>query len=86
MLISHTKSWILDSDAMVHITACLELLFNFKFDRNFTVKITNRSVMKVVWYGTVRINNNIIIHEVLFVPDYKSNLLYVNKLSINQNY
>lgn len=60
---------------MDYMATCLELLFDVKFDRNLTVKIANGSVMKVVVHGAVRLNRNIVIYEILYMPNYKSNLL-----------
>lgn len=82
----NSTKWIINSSATKHMTACLNLLLNAKFDRNFIVQIANGSVMNLVGYGSIRLNGNIVIHNILFVLDCKTNLLLVRKLATDVDY
>lgn len=48
--------------------------------------MANGSVMNIVGYGSIRLNENIIIHNVLYVFDCKTNLLSVTKLTPDLGY
>lgn len=60
----------------------LKYFFDYKFlhaSENF-ITIPDGSKVRVKHIGTVRLNDNILLHNVLHVPKFNFNLIYVYKL------
>lgn len=69
-----STEWLLESGATNHMTACFDILFNVKYDNSTKLHIVNGSSIKIVGYESTYISKHIVVHHVLYVPDYRSNL------------
>ncbi|XP_074270843.1 uncharacterized protein LOC141594750 [Silene latifolia] len=78
---SSKVDWIVDTGASDHMTSNLSLLHDLKcLPRPVYVGLPDGSVKIVYQTGTAKITDRIILHNVLFLPDFKQNLLSVGKL------
>ncbi|XP_075099888.1 uncharacterized protein LOC142176373 [Nicotiana tabacum] len=76
--------WILDSGASYHITFHKEIMHDIKdcsSHNNSGVQVPTGNKCKVTHIGSVSILDNEVLKDVLHVPDFKFNLLYVSKLT-----
>lgn len=79
---SSLEDWIIDSGASDHMCANLNNMFDVKDAHNKPkVNLPNGQVTYVSHIGCVKLQNGIILKNVLFVPDFKQNLLSVEKLT-----
>jgi hypothetical protein len=53
---------------------------NFSVDKSRYVKLPNGQLALITHIGTVRISQDLILHDVLCVPSFSFNLISVNKL------
>jgi len=75
------KFWIIDSGSSQHMTHDKTLLNNFK-QLPFPIQVTlpNSYKVKVYSLGSVLISPEIELHNVLYIPFFNHNLLFVNQL------
>ena len=76
------STWLIDSGASDHICSdlsCFSDYTNFS-DHNNYITIPDGSKVLVQHIGTVKINDDIILHNVLHVPQFQFNLISVHKL------
>jgi len=81
---SHNKtdSWILDSGASHHMTFDLTFLTNITyFPCPLLISLPNGYKVKVMKIGSVILALDIVLHEVLYVPSFKYNLISIHCLS-----
>ena len=72
--------WIVDSGASQHVTSHKEIFYSLQPDiANIPIQSANNQTCKVEGLGDVTIPNGKL-HDVLYVPDLKTNLLSVSKL------
>lgn len=74
--------WIIDSGSTVHICPTLDNFHTYEpmtLDDN-TITIPDGKRVKVLHKGTIRLNDDIILKNVLHVPDFHFRLIYVPKL------
>ncbi|XP_015163071.1 uncharacterized protein [Solanum tuberosum] len=77
-----SNSWILDLGASDHMNFDYSLLSNVThLPTLLYVNLPNSHKLKVTHKGSVHILPNLVIDNVLFVPDFKFNLLSVQKLT-----
>ncbi|XP_071712853.1 uncharacterized protein [Rutidosis leptorrhynchoides] len=80
---NRSQGWIIDSGANQHMTisetGLIDLVGISKL--NLTVGHPNGTQAKVIKVGNLKLSNNIILHDVLVVPEYCVSLLSVFKLS-----
>ncbi|KAL2246173.1 UNVERIFIED_CONTAM: Retrovirus-related Pol polyprotein from transposon RE2 [Sesamum indicum] len=75
------NTWVIDSGASAHMCANAALFEFLKpLDDETSIKLRNGIVQKVKLARNIRVTKNIIRIEVLYVPDFKHNLLSVNRL------
>lgn len=88
-LLSYTSTddWILDSGASDYMCHDLTLFDTYSeiLEENSYITIPDGSKIKVTHMGTVKINDYITLRNVLFVPTFKFNLIYVLKLCRDEN-
>ncbi|KAH0679196.1 hypothetical protein KY284_020281 [Solanum tuberosum] len=71
--------WIIDSGASQHMTHEKNLLHNMRqLDHPILVKLPNSFKVRVFQIGSVIRNSDIELHNVLYVPSFKHNLLSIN--------
>ncbi|KAK5785187.1 hypothetical protein PVK06_039741 [Gossypium arboreum] len=76
-----TPNWILDSGATDHMTGNKALFHNFFHTFGKAVKTDDGTLCKIEGHGTVILNEQIALKNVLFVPNLACNLISVSKLS-----
>jgi len=78
--------WIVDSGASDHMISNLNLLHNIKtLPKPIGITLPNGSLKTVIYFGQIHLTPTITIDHVLYVPDFKFNLLSVNKLLTAHN-
>jgi hypothetical protein len=83
--ISQTK-WVLHSSATDHMTGNKYLLYNFrKCEIDQYVTVANEKKIKILGYGSIYLFSKEI-SNILFVQNYTSNLLSINKIAHELNY
>ena len=79
-LVSHSSPWILDSGATDHITSSLKWFENYAQIEPITIKLPNGSSVLSKYSGTVCFSPSLVIHNVLYVPNFTFNLISISKL------
>lgn len=79
--IGNSSIWIVNSGATTHITCSLDNNICFSHLNNQFVYLPTRNVVEVKAIGSVKLNNHITLHKVLFILDFKVNLLSVSSLT-----
>jgi len=77
---SNGTSWIIDSGATDHITCSFDNFQNFSKIKPIHINLPNGSVVIAHLSGTVQLSSQLIIRDVLYVPNFKFNLLSISKL------
>lgn len=77
-----SSNWIIDSGATQHMTSSISNLENVVdiSDMNLIVNHPNGSKAIIKKIGNVKLTNNLILLDVLVVPDFNVDLLSVHKL------
>ena len=76
-----TIDWVIDTgttDHMVHSVSCFTIIIA---TLNTHVNLPNGEVALVTHIGTVKINENLILYNVLCVPSFSFNLILVSQLA-----
>ncbi|XP_035834207.1 uncharacterized protein LOC118482700 [Helianthus annuus] len=75
--------WIIDSGANQHMSLSDKNMYNCVdvTHLNLTVGHPNGTKAKITKIGDLKLSPNVILNDVLFVPEYSVNLLSVHKLS-----
>lgn len=89
----NNTDWYVDSGASIHLTAKDDWLMNVKKEPGLKeIMVANKTKIPVVCEGDIEINtiidterHNIVINNVLYVPDLTTNLLSVSQLIKNGN-
>lgn len=81
--ISSRSSWIIDSGENQHMTSSVSNLENVVdiSDLNLIVNHPNGSKAKIKKIGNLKLTNDVVLFDVLVVPDFRVNLLSVHKLA-----
>ncbi|GJX52152.1 putative RNA-directed DNA polymerase [Tanacetum coccineum] len=74
--------WIIDSGANQHITNSTKNMTNVIdiSDLNINVGHPNRTIAKINHVGNLKLTNNVVLFDVLVIPEYTVSLLSVNKM------
>ena len=76
------QNWIVDSGATDHITPHLHLFHSFSpMAKVCSIIMPNGKQVAVKHVGTVVLHPNIILQDVLHIPDFQFNLLSASKLA-----
>ncbi|KAF7834460.1 uncharacterized protein G2W53_009319 [Senna tora] len=79
--IQGSDKWVIDSGASSHVTGNVHFLTDIRLVRGLnTVTLPDGSVKYVSSVGTVRLSDALQLKNVLFVPDFRYNLIFVSKL------
>ncbi|KAK8293190.1 hypothetical protein V6Z12_D06G173200 [Gossypium hirsutum] len=81
-----TPNWILNSGATDHMTGNKALFCTFFQTFGKAVKTADGSLCKIEGHGTVVLNEQIALKNVLFVPNLACNLISISKISIDLYY
>ena len=81
------SKWILDSGASDHI--CSDISLSKKHDvlkgKQNTIIIPNGAHVSVKFIGTVWLDNGLKLNKVIYVRDFKYNIISVHKLCLDRN-
>ncbi|XP_015163700.1 uncharacterized protein [Solanum tuberosum] len=81
------KSWIIDSGATEHMSFNKDLFLSLSpLPKAIFVQLPNSQNVKVTHGGSVKLFTQMILHDVLFVPNFHYNLLSVHKLCLQSGY
>ncbi|GJY34619.1 hypothetical protein Tco_0419088 [Tanacetum coccineum] len=80
--VSYNFGWIIDSEANQHITSSTSNMTNVIdiAELNITVGHPNGTTTKIRKVANLKLTNNIVLFDVLVIPEYCVSLLFVNKL------
>ena len=77
---SHSHNWILDSGATNHVCINLSMFSSHNRIKDLSVNLPNGLSVIATHKGIVQLHDDIILKDVLFIPDFKHNLIFVSKL------
>jgi len=72
--------WILDSGATEHVTMNIQNFTTYQEVKNIKVNLPNDNCVVATHKGDVKIHDDIIMHNVLFIPDFHFNLISISRL------
>ncbi|CAM8984340.1 unnamed protein product [Rhodiola kirilowii] len=79
---SRSLDWVIDSGATDHFTYNLDLLDDvYKVSTACSVLLPNGETSRVKYAGKVALTKSLILHDVLYVPAFKFNLISISKLT-----
>lgn len=81
----YLNSWVLDSGATDHITSNLSILTHVHSPHSHTVNLPNGTSTPITHMGTFQFNSKFSLHDVLYVPTFRMNLMSVSKLTRDLN-
>lgn len=76
--------WILDSGATRHICNNKSVFTNMRGIIGTRVKLPNHNLISVTYQGDIRLTNDILLTDVLYVPQFELNLISVTCLTKSQ--
>ncbi|XP_010490457.1 PREDICTED: uncharacterized protein LOC104768231 [Camelina sativa] len=76
-------SWIIDTGATSHVCSDLTMLNETMDVSGVTVSLPDDTWVAIAHCGTVHLSSSLILHDVLHVPSFKFNLIYVTLLQRN---
>ena len=74
-------TWILDFCATNHVCFSLSTFTSYKHIKPITIKLPNGNYVIASCSGTIFFNKNFILENVLFVPDFSFNLIFIFQLT-----
>ncbi|XP_050207748.1 uncharacterized protein LOC126657149 [Mercurialis annua] len=77
----YRESWILDTGAIDHIICEIEFFKDYKRVQNVHVKLPTGQLIAVTHIGSVQLNSDLVLHNVLYVPMFNFNLISTSKLT-----
>lgn len=75
----------MDSGATRHVCNNIELFTNIKEISNTRIRLPNQSLIQVHQIGDIKVNEKLFLKEVLFVPQFELNLIFVTMLTEHDN-
>lgn len=82
-LILPVKSWVIDTWASCHVCSDLDMFVNTSLITNTSVTLPDGTRIVVTMSGTIVISDDLVLISVLFVPNFKFNLLSISALTAN---
>lgn len=82
---SQFSSWILDNGATDHVTHDFSLFFSFHFIKPLSVNLPNGTTASARYCGCVKLSNNLWLYNVLYIPEFKFNIISIPQLVTNLN-
>lgn len=81
-MFSHSSSsvWIVDSGTTYRMTASKDLFYINPLIIPLLVSLPNGYKAKVTFIGSFALTSSITVHNVLFIPSFHHNLIFVSKL------
>lgn len=82
----HLIPWVLDSGATDHICNNLKMFDSYYNIRSLAVRLPNGNSICANKAGTIRINADLVLTDVLYLPEFNLNLVSIPKLAHGSNY
>ena len=79
------RAWIIDSGATHHVSHDRTLFTDYKPLDHTYVTLPNGYTVTIKGIGCIRLTDSIILFDVLYIPDFKFNLLSVSVLTKTLN-
>ena len=76
-----SESWIIDSGATHHVCHDRSLFSALSDTVNISVSLPTGLGVQIIGIGQVKLNESMILNNVLFIPDFRLNLLSVSQLT-----
>lgn len=73
--------WILDTGATDHICSSLDWFVSYEKIKSISVTLPNGNSVEAHFTGKVQLSDNLLIENVLYLPQFSFNLISVSKLS-----
>lgn len=83
--LSSTKHWIMDSGASKHICSNIQFFTHTKHTTKTFVILPNQNQITVHIYGDIRLNSDLILRDVLYVPKFGFNLFSISYFIADKN-
>ena len=80
-VLSKPHFWILDSGATDHVCCSLNHFSVFKSINSINVKLPNGSSVLASYSGTMHFSDDLILTDVLYIPEFTFNLISITKLT-----
>lgn len=81
-----SESWIVDSSATHHVAHSRELFVELSDAINTSVTLPTGLGIKIAGIGSIRLSDSLILKNVLYLPDFRLNLLSVSQLTKELGY
>lgn len=78
--------WLIDSGVGTHVACFLKNLESYQTIPNKTITLPNRTIVPIVVVGIVHISPTLLLHNIFYVPQFNSNLLYVSVFLLHNNF
>ncbi|KAG7557416.1 Zinc finger CCHC-type superfamily [Arabidopsis suecica] len=79
--INAINAWVIDTGATNHICHDKSAFSTFHFLQNTTVTLPNGGLVSIVGIGSIHMGRYLELHDVLYIPQFKFNLLSVSCLT-----
>lgn len=76
-----SQTWVIDSGATHHVAHDEKIFLSMDSSLTSSVNLPTGSTIKVSGVGTIRLNEHILLHNVLFIPEFRLNLLSISSLT-----
>ena len=76
-----SSSWILDTGATHHVCCSLHYFTSYEYVSNSNITLPTSTLVHVTHVGTIQLRTSLTLHNVLFVPHFRFNLLSVITLT-----
>ena len=76
-----SQKWVIDSGATHHVAHDKNIFVSLNSSLTSSVNLPTSSTIKVSGVGTIRLNDHILLHNVLFIPEFRLNLLSISSLT-----
>lgn len=74
-------SWILDTGATNHIVCSLGYFDEYTHVTSLTMNMPNGGVANVAYTGNIKVDNDIILEDVLYIPSFCFNIVPASRLT-----
>lgn len=81
-----SETWIIDSGATHHVAHDKNLFLDLTDSVSTSVTLPTGLGIKIVGIGTIRLHDSLILRNVLYLPDFRLNLLSVSQLTKDLGY
>lgn len=81
-----SRCWIIDIGSSRHICYSKSLFESLHLVTKTFVSLLNKSVISVNFSGTIWLSQHLVIKDVLFMPEFQFNLLFVSSLLLDSDF